>query len=74
MLRVKSLASTAPSPVSAGNTHGLRPASLFRRLNWSTAGGVNGTAKATPVLVRSAGMSQTGALASRSTSDQSGLR
>src|SRR6266404_5124766 len=70
MLRVSSFGSISPSPSSAGNTQGLRPAMRFRRLNCSTAGGVSGTAKATPVLVRSAAMSQTGALASRSNSDQ----
>ena len=69
-LRVSSFGSIGPSPSSAGKTHGLRTAMRFRRLNCSTAGGVSGTAKATPVLVRSAGMSQTGALASRSNADQ----
>src|SRR5271154_4072630 len=70
MLRVSSFGSIGPSPSSAGNTQGLRPAVRFRRLNCSTAAGVSGTAKATLVLVRSAGISQTGALASRSSSDQ----
>ncbi len=67
---VSSFGSIGPSPSSAGKTHGLRTAMRFRRLNCSTAGGVSGTAKATPFLVRSAGISQTGALVSRSNSDQ----
>jgi hypothetical protein len=70
MLRVSSFGSVGPSPSSAGNTQGLRPAMRFRRLNCSNAGGVNGTEKAIPVLVRSARISQSGASASRSNSDQ----
>jgi hypothetical protein len=70
MLRVISFGSIGPSPSSAGKTQGLRPVMRFRRLNCSTAGGVSGTTKATPVLVRSGGISQTGTLASRSNSDQ----
>jgi hypothetical protein len=62
MLRVSNFGSFRPWPSSAANTQGLRAAVRFRRLNGSTARVVSGTAKATSVLVRSAGMSQTGAL------------